>query len=258
MRPPIIALLVLTAAPALAQPQQPPAEPAAERAQQAAAFAAEEAKRYEIRLADATAPLQLAPQPLLRWSNPTTGDVYGSVHVWTADGCPAAVASIYRYFDRAQINVELVSLSAAPLAAERNGRPRWSAEAGVRFEPIAGAPAPAATAERRALQMRTLARRFKAELGSRDDDEKLEPLRLMAKPLVEYQATDDSHREGAVFAFVTTNDPELLLLIESRRHDGTTLYDVPRLAPPWEPLRGPKGTYLILQWDTLEAAEQDR
>src|SRR5205823_183628 len=102
--------------------------------------------------------------------------------------------------------------------------------------------APADTAAGRQLQMRALARRFTgylAEPGEADD--KLTELRLMAKPLHQYEATDGSGREGAVFALVTTTDPEIVLLIESRKAKGgvsaratATRADKPPVAP-WPP-----------------------
>lgn len=83
-------------------------ETAAENAAKAAEFAAAEAQRYDIRSADAArGPLKLVSKPLLRWSNPTVGEVHGSVVLWTDRGCPAAAASIYRFFHRPQINVIL-------------------------------------------------------------------------------------------------------------------------------------------------------
>src|SRR5688572_12875369 len=40
----------------------------------------------------------LHDQPLLRWSNPTVGSVHGEVFVWTVDGRPAALASVFRWY----------------------------------------------------------------------------------------------------------------------------------------------------------------
>src|SRR5262245_2816415 len=257
-------------------------------AAKAAEFAAAEAVRYEIRHADAAGPaLKLVPQPVLRWSNPLRAEVHGSVYLWTAAGCPEAATSIYQFFDRKQLNVELVSLSAAPLRADRNGRLRWSPDAGVKFAELPGGPGypaelgrPADTADKRQLQMRLLARKFTgsiAEPGEADD--KLTELRLMANPLHRYEATDGSGREGAVFALVTTNDPEIVLLIESRKGKGgrewawaaarmhfrplqlklgdKVVWEVPAAAPPWDRIRGPEGRYVILEWPTAEAAAKD-
>jgi hypothetical protein len=281
----LYSLMLVAPIAALAMAQAPgvPAgkEELSGNAAKAAEFAAAEAVRYEIRHADKEKQaFQLLPQPVLRWSNPTRGEVHGSVVLWTNDGCPEAAASIYQFFNRKQLNVELVSLSEVPLRANRNARLRWSPEAGVTFAALPGGPEPAATADRRQLQMRALARKFTgylAEPGEADD--KWTELRLMASPLHRYEATDGSGREGALFALVTTTDPEIVLLIESRKGKGgrewlwaaarmhfrplqlkladKVVWEAPAVAPPWNKVRGPEGRYVILQWATAEEAAKD-
>jgi hypothetical protein len=255
-------------------------EAVSENAAKAAEFATAEAVRYEIRRDKGKQPLKLLDKPVLRWSNPTAGEVHGSVVLWTQDGCPEAVASIYQFFNRKQLNVELVSLSESPLTAKRNDKVRWTPESGVKFAAIPDAPEAAGTAERRRFQMRTLAGKFTGLLAERGNDDKFTELRLMARPLHQYEATDSSGREGAVFAFVTTNDPEILLLIESRptksggrewvwaaarmhycrlqlKLGEKMVWDVSAAAPPWDKVRGPEGKYVILEWSTPEAAAKD-
>src|SRR5206468_927046 len=113
-------------------------------AAKAAEFAAAEVLRYDIRHTGKDGPpLKLLAQPVLRWSNPTSGEVYGSVYLWTNNGVPEATASAYQFFNRKQLNIELVSLSEVPLTANRNGRVRWAPEAGLKFAPLTG-PEPAA------------------------------------------------------------------------------------------------------------------
>jgi hypothetical protein len=260
--------------------EPPPKETVSENAASAAKFAAAEALRYKIHPADsAKETLKLLAQPVLRWSNSTDGEVHGSVVFWTRHGCPEAAASIYQLFHLKQINIELVSLSEAALSAKRNDRVRWTPEPGVKFAPLPDAPAPADTAKKRQLQMRSLARRFTAAIADREDDTKFSVLRLMAKPLHQYESSDDAKREGAVFAFVTTTDPEVLLIIESRETASShewlyaaarmhflrlqlklgdkVVWDVPQAAPPWDRLRGPEGNYVILEWPSVEAAAKD-
>lgn len=278
-----ICLLALALAGGIAA--QPPTAPKKEElsgnAAKAAEFAAAEAMRYDIRHAnkEKTA-LKLLPDPVLRWSNPLRGEIHGSVYLWTNNGCPEATASIYQFFHKNQLNIELVSLSEVPLKAHRNGRLRWSPEAGVEFKPLPGGPAAADTTDKRQLQMRALARKFTgylAEPGEKDD--KFTELRLMPNPLHRYEATDGSGREGAVFALVTTTDPDIVLLIESRKTAGgrewvwaaarmhfrplqlkladQVVWEVSAAAPPWNKIRGPQGRYVILEWATADAAAKD-
>lgn len=277
----ICSLAALVAIGAPAAPQPPKKEELTGNAAKAAEFAAAESVRYDIRHADTgKQAFKLLPEPVLRWSNPLRGEIHGSVVLWTHDGCPAAAASIYQFFQRNQLNVELVSLSEVPLKAERNKRVRWTPEAGVKFEPLPGGPEPGDTADKRQLQMRALARKFTgylAEPGEADD--KFTELRLLANPLHRYEATDGSGREGAVFALVTTTDPEIVLLVESRKGKGgrewvwaaarmhfrplqlkladKVVWEVPAAAPPWDKVRGPNGKYVILEWATAEAAAKD-
>ncbi len=249
-------------------------------AAKATQFATVEAKRYDIRLKEQGAvPFKLVPQPVLRWSNPVRGEVHGAVELWTSDGCPAAIASIYQFFDRQQINIELVSLSELPLEARRNKRVRWTPGAGLKFKPLPEAPVPAETPAKRQLQTRSLARNFTGELEEPNNDGNWSVLRLMSRPLHTYQSTSGPERDGAVFALVTTTDPEILLIIESRatskgrewvyaaarmhfrplklKLDNKVVWEAVQAAPPWDKIRGPEGEYVILQWATEEGAARD-
>lgn len=278
---PLCSLTLISALAGAASLQAPEKEPLSGNAARAAEFAAAEADRYEIRsTGNPKQAIKLLRQPVLRWSNSTRGETHGSVYLWTRDGCPVASASIYQFFDnRKRVSVELVSLSEAPLKADRNGRLRWTPEAGVKFVPFAG-PEPADTADKRQLQMRALARKFTgslAEPGVADD--KRTELRLLTTPLHRYEATDGSGREGAVFALVIATDPDIVLLIESRKGRGgrewfwaaarmnyrplqlrladKVIWEAPAAAPPWDKVHGPEGTYVILEWPSAEVAAKD-
>src|SRR5829696_4876127 len=62
-------------------------EVVSENATKAAEFAAVEALRYDIRHADkGKEPFKLLKDPVLRWSNPTNGEVHGAVYLWTHEG----------------------------------------------------------------------------------------------------------------------------------------------------------------------------
>ena len=61
-------------------------------------FAKREAASYTVPPEGSDRPLTLQPDPVLNWSNPVMGPIYGEVFVWTEDGRPEAVASIYRFY----------------------------------------------------------------------------------------------------------------------------------------------------------------
>src|SRR5262245_34893660 len=90
----ILLTLLLAADPA-------PDADAADKARQdeVARLAPAEARRLEVLVGDdGAAHASLVQKPLLRWSNPTAGSVYGEVFLWTIDRRPAAIASIYRWY----------------------------------------------------------------------------------------------------------------------------------------------------------------
>jgi hypothetical protein len=96
-------ILVLVMSNALAHAQASPADARAPqektetaRATDAAAAAEKVARSYRITAGEgAKKALRLEPTPLLRWSNPVLGPFFGSVFVWTEEGRPAVVASIF-------------------------------------------------------------------------------------------------------------------------------------------------------------------
>ncbi len=112
------------------------------RAEEFRAFAKREAAAYTLRLEGSDRLLTLQPEPVLKWSNPVIGTVYGDVFIWTDQGRPEAVASIYRFytppFHRAN---EFHSLALGRISGERGGAVVWSPfRAGLELKPIPGAP----------------------------------------------------------------------------------------------------------------------
>jgi hypothetical protein len=185
-------------------------------------FAKQEAASYTIRLEGSDRPLALRPEPVLLWSNPVMGTIYGDVFIWTADGRPEAVASIYRFYrpepHRAD---EFHSLAFGPLVAKRDGAAAWTpSRRGLELKPIPGAPAPADSSAARLRQMRSLAQEFTSRQTNRagvDSD-----MRLLAQPIYRYENTKGDLIDGGLFVFVQGTDPELFLPIEARRsREGT-------------------------------------
>ncbi len=159
----------------------------------------------------------LHDQPLLRWSNPTAGSVYGEVFVWTVHDRPVALASIFRWYHPFKDGtVEIVSLTPTAISALESGVLQWDSRSpGVAFEPLAG-PLPAAAKGVRLTQMRTLARRFTAELTDKRSGEPVSrDLRLLNQPLFRYESAGQGIIDGAIFALAEVTDPEVIVLVEA-------------------------------------------
>ena len=184
----------------------------------------EVAAAYRIELdAGRPFPLALREEPALKWTNPQRRADDGAVFIWTDRGRPEVAASFYKYKSDGQPfeDHEFISLSASPLSARLDGELVWSLPKGnVRPEPIPEAPKPAASAVERLRQMKALAREFKATYNNPPD---LSEIRPLTQPIYRFE-TEGKHPDvldGALFAYVHTTDPEVLLSIEARsRADG--------------------------------------
>jgi hypothetical protein len=183
------------------------------------------ASRYRITLAgDQTKDLVFVADPVLRWTNPLRRTADGATFIWIADGRPEVVGSFYRYTegDKVVADDEFQSLATTSLTAARSGTPVWAPRAaGIGFAPIPGAPRPAATPVERLRQMRALATEFHAFIDT--DNDKTE-FRLLSRPLYRYLVNRSDLTDGALFAYVLTTDPEVLLMIESRPKSGTPVW----------------------------------
>ena len=58
----------------------------------------EAAQKYEFEIHGVDQLAVLREQPILRWSNPERGQVYGNVYLWTYRGRPAVVGSLFKWF----------------------------------------------------------------------------------------------------------------------------------------------------------------
>jgi len=233
----------------------------------------EEADRYTITMPDGAA-MSRVPRSLLRWSKATEGSAFGDTYIWTHQGCAEAIISIYAITSKKLINAEFQSLSNQSFTLHRDGVEKWSpTEPGVDFRPIADIRPPADSANSRLVQMNAIARQFRAEFSPHTAPDENSRLRLLSKPLFRYESKNEEIIDGAVYGFVDSTDPEMLLVIEARRtdtgslwvysparsrHDPLRLYyedelvwDVPRLAPPWGKIRNPSEPYFNLQLASL-------
>lgn len=202
---------------------QEPGRPSESEAAQRFAELKRSASRYTIVLeTDRPVTLQLAPEPVLRWSNPIVGATDGGVFLWTRSGRPEVVATVYRKRpDGVAIERhEFQSLAQGPLRASFDGRTIWAPrEPGIRLVPIAGAPVPEKTRAGRLRQMRALAKEFQVEVQLNAGSD-FTPLRLLTQPLTRYPDDVPDGLDGALMAFVLTTDPDAVLVIEATAGEG--------------------------------------
>jgi hypothetical protein len=175
------------------------------------------AAEYEIRIGENDKPLELQREPVLKWSNPDRGEVHGNVFLWTRDGRPLMVASLYKWFTpHTHMAHEFQSLAEQPFGVKFHGQPVWqTSESGLRFVDLPGAAAPAAKEANRLLQLKQLAKDFSGSKQERDDT-KLVQLRLLPQPIYRYAAPKQGILCGGLFTLVHGTDPEIFLLIEAR------------------------------------------
>jgi hypothetical protein len=194
-------------------------KPATEAAR-SSRMAAEELKHWSIRTGiEPGRPATARPEPVLRFSNPGVGRVYGDVFLFIGEGRPEAVMSIFKWFTPwTGFEAEMHSLSTSPLKARRDGQVVWEpVRPGIEMKDVPDAPSPAASALERLGQMRTISGSFAghlldARVEATGEDQ---ALRLLPKPLYRYEPKDPALVDGALFAFVLGTDPEFFLLLEA-------------------------------------------
>jgi hypothetical protein len=228
--------------------------------------------------------VELRREPVLVCSDPVRGGGDGAVFVWTCRGRADVIGTIFSFPSTGPRKLfhEFHSLSLSVLDVSRSGThaSTWTPLApGIELAALPGAPRPARTGAQRLSQMRALARDFSA--STRDSSEKRLELRLLPQPLYRYESTEPDVLDGALFAFVTSTDPEALLVIEARkhaqldgpawdyaicrltdlgllvRHKGKDVFTAP-LIPYGSPQQDPKHRFRVFQDRDIPAAEESK
>lgn len=204
---------------AVALAQNPPADEAgraSERTEQLKHFKQRTAE-MELRRGQEAPPLAIATEPVLRYSNAEReiGSLDGAMFLWLEMARPIAAVSLSVRRQGNQVYRECTSFSRTPLVCASGGMPVWSPKVGgLLDQKLADAPEPAATKTQRLTQLRSLARRFSASCYHARSRETSE-LRLLTQPLYRYEDEKAGILDGGLFAFVVSNDPELLLIVEA-------------------------------------------
>jgi len=177
----------------------------------------ESADKYKFTLKnDGHDEAKLVVEPILKWSNPAAGEIHGNVFLWTTEGRPVVVGSLYKWFNpHTHMSHEFHSLSESALEGRFHDAEVWSPRAaGLKFTPLPEAASPAATAPQRVLQMRRFAKDFAATKKERNGNQS--ELRLLPQPIYRYSAPKQKVVDGALFVFVQGTDPEVFVLLEAR------------------------------------------
>lgn len=190
-----------------------------------------EAEAYRIfRDRGRTLPLELETKPIFSWTN-LVGEhtQYGHLYAWSYAGRPEVIGTMFSTrasSPRQRILIhEFHTLATRQLFPEtpENSAFQWTPERGITLAALGDAPSVAESSSQRRQQMRKLARSFAAE--SRTRDGQTWGLRLLPRPLLEFEPSSEEVLEGALFAMVSSagTDPEVLLMIEARHPpDGKT------------------------------------
>lgn len=162
-------------------------------------------------------PVQAA---LLNWSNPVRSTVAGTVFLWHHKGMPQAACCMYAYRNPTAkgdylVNHEFVSLAtglveakSSLVEAKSSGATAWQTkQPGIVWQDLSEGPTISKLRSGRLAQMRNVASQFTGTVGK-----KREELRLLRQPVYRYPETMD--RDGAIFVFAQTTDPEILLLLD--------------------------------------------
>ena len=200
-------------------------------------------KGYEVaREGDNPGPIRLRDEPSFRVGRQKGNLIDGAIFLWLgeADRPEAAMEAFMLKEPDAPDGKwihEFTSLSTAPLTANREGKSRWHpAEPGLKFRPMPGAPAPAATPALRLRQIRAIAEEFRAEDNFGDNG--WTALRMLTTPIARYGKAGGSAEDGALFAFVEGTDPEVFLFVESRKGGEGD-------APGWHYALAPMGCWAV-------------
>ncbi len=175
------------------------------------------ARGYQLYLGKDEVPLEMQPEPVLRWPNARRDTLEGATFVWVRDGRPEAIGCIWEnggYWANA-----FHSLSDSKVVGKHNTRTFWQTDKpGVEFNKFVDAAQPADSAAKRLTQMKALARRIECRLP--EPNKRSEELRLLPQPFYRYKTEREDLIDGALFAFVQGTDPEAVVVLEAVRRDG--------------------------------------
>jgi len=178
-------------------------------------------QKYEFHLeSNKEDALKVNAESGLRWGNPVRGgNTHGELFIWSRNGRAVLAGSILSYHsgeNQRRVAHEFHSFSPEEITGTKDKFRIKLRAPGVEFKLIPGAPSPGKSRVQRMVQLRKLSKSFDATTQLRLlDEETTQPLRPLNQPIYRYQ-TKEINEDGAIFAYVTGTDPELLVAIETR------------------------------------------
>lgn len=181
------------------------------------AFLTERAEDYQLFVHGDRA-VRMTSQPVFRWSHPVAKLEDAALFLWMDEERPVALGTMILH-EELGLFTELQSVTSQSLKAVKFKDTVWEpAGKGCQFSPVPKGPKPAETAAERLTQMKTLSRRFEAQLTKAPpfySEGSTWQLRLLPKQLVRYGGPTAAAIDGAIFVFCHDTDPELVLLLEA-------------------------------------------
>ena len=189
-------------------------------------YYAQQIPKYTFYLeSDQKTPLKAIAEPKLRyWNSVRTGNNHGELFIWTHNGrcvLAGAILSYEVWTNVREVAHEFHSFAPERIVGGREAIPVDIKAPGVEFKPVPGVKPPAKSRALRMVQLRKMAKSFEASTMSAKEstlsNESVSlPLRPLSQPIFRYETKEVSD-DGAIFAYVTGTDPEVLVAIESQQ-----------------------------------------
>jgi hypothetical protein len=161
--------------------------------------------------------IERVEDPVLRYTEPVRGNVYGTLWVWGDTGRPAAVLELIRYGDpKSDFRLDWFCFHATtdrPIKLTARSGQVWTPQSSdLKFQSVPRTPVPAETPAARMGQMKQFARRFSAhEFYTSGRVE----MRVLPSAVHRYDDRERGLIDGAIFVIAEGTHPEATLFLEA-------------------------------------------
>ncbi len=208
----LVGLLGLTAG-----AQEPVSDDAASDAAEQVRIARANTATISMRDVESGSEIEPVENPVLQYTEPVRGNVFGTLWVWGRKGRPAAVLELIRHgnpdSDFCQDWFCWHATTDRPIRLTARSGQTWTPQSSdLEFQTVPRAPNPAATKAARMGQMKQIARRFSAhEFFTSGRVE----LRVLPAAVHRYEDREHGLIDGAMFVIAEGTHPEATLFLEA-------------------------------------------